>query len=181
MSDMPCDRVRDLLPELHHGELTSAVRHEVDAHLSSCAECREMLAFVRRVDGERPEAPASALGAARAAAAGAFEERPRFTGPERVDEGIVPLNASRERPRWLSELRWSLPAAAALVVALGTSVIWFGDGGQPAGTDDPVETIEAEIDGYAFYVGDDPVIAGGVVLDQLSDDELQTLLEELES
>jgi predicted anti-sigma-YlaC factor YlaD len=178
---MRCDGVRDLLPELHHGELSSAVRHRVDAHLASCEECRDILAFLRRVDGERPEARASALEAARTAAAREFAERTRFTGPERMEEGIVPLNAARERPRWLSDLRWSLPAAAVLVVALGTSAIWFGGGGPQAGGIDPLEAVQSEVDGYAFYLGEDPVIAGGVVLEQLSDDELQTLLEELES
>ncbi len=181
MNDTGCDRVRDLLPELHHGDLSSAVRHEVDAHLSSCGECREILDFLRRVERERPEAPASALKAARAAAAREFAERPLYSGPEPVDEGVVPLNTFRDRPRWLSELRWSLPAAAILVIALGTSVIWFGDGGPQTGVLDSVEATESDVDGYAFYMGEDPVIAGGVVLEELSDDELQTLLEELES
>lgn len=181
MNDMRCDRVQDLLPELHHGELSSAERHEVDAHLSSCGECRKILDFVRRVDAGRPEAPDSALAAARAAAAEAFAERPRFTGPSRVSQDIISLDARRERPRWLSEIRWSLPAAAVLVIALGTSVIWFGDGAQPTEPMDAAEAIEAEADGYAFYLGEDPVIAGAFVLEELSDDELQSLLEELES
>ena len=89
------------------------------------------------------------------------------------------VSVTPDRP--LSELRWSLPAAAVLVIALGTSVIWFGDGGRPAGVVDPVQVTEDEVDGYAFYLGEDPVIAGGVVLEELSDEELQNLLEELES
>ena len=182
MNDMGCDHVRDLLPELHLGALSPGQRSGVDAHLTSCPECRALLALIGELGADRPEPRPGSLEAVRAATGAAFAEQHRFSGPVSVDDGVISMKPRGGPARFVSELRWSLPAAAVLVIALGTSVLWFG-GGEP-GTDmtavDALAAAPAE-DGYAFYLGEDPVVAGGMVLEDLSDEELQTLLEELES
>ena len=45
---------------------------------------------------------------------------------------------------------------------------------------EPFAQSEGE-ESYAFFMGDDPVVAGGMVIEELSDEELMSLLEELES
>jgi anti-sigma factor RsiW len=182
MNDMGCDHVRDLLPELHLGALSPGQRRGVDGHLTSCSECRALLALIGALEAERPEPRPGSLEGAREAAAAAFAERHRFTGPVSVGAGVIPMTPRGGASRVWSDLRWSLPAAAVLVIALGTSVLWFG--GEEAAPDltavDALAAAPAE-DGYAFYMGEDPVVAGGVVLEDLSDEELKALLEELES
>src|SRR5947209_3232195 len=45
----PHDEAEELLPWYANGQLSKADRERVDAHLSSCAHCREQLALERRL------------------------------------------------------------------------------------------------------------------------------------
>ena len=49
--------MQDLLPDLEHGKLAAAVRHEVEAHLAGCESCREDLRVIRTVKGAAVFAP----------------------------------------------------------------------------------------------------------------------------
>ena len=44
---MACEKIQDLLSPYLDGELTSEAKAEVDAHLSSCRECAELLSLLR--------------------------------------------------------------------------------------------------------------------------------------
>jgi len=44
---MVCEKIQDLLSPYLDGELTPEAKAEVDAHLSSCRECAELLSLLR--------------------------------------------------------------------------------------------------------------------------------------
>ena len=182
MNELTCDRVQDLLPELLQGTLQPSDRRAVDSHLASCEECHEVLDFLRRIEEERPELENLGLETIRAAVAAAFDAAVAASGPARGEEEVISLDSRRHRRRFVSELRWSLPAAAVLVIALGTSQLWNPGGGPTTDLLDFELGTEPETgESFAFFMGDDPVVAGGMVIEELSDEELMALLEELES
>lgn len=86
---MTCDAVRDLLSELLDGELSAADRARVEAHLSGCADCRELrdlMAENRDALAAFPEVePPPALRARLAAAAA-----PRKRLLVRLHEALLP-------------------------------------------------------------------------------------------
>lgn len=58
MNDCPNGEVRDLLPDLVHDRLDPATRREVDAHVATCADCREEIALLRNMSAMMHRAPA---------------------------------------------------------------------------------------------------------------------------
>ncbi|MGA2497318.1 MAG: zf-HC2 domain-containing protein [Tepidisphaeraceae bacterium] len=63
---MPCDKAAQI-HAYHDGELSPAARSAAQAHLRQCAECRALLADLRRLSGlltesPLPEMPAGAAG-----------------------------------------------------------------------------------------------------------------------
>lgn len=86
---------------------------------------------------------------------------------DRIRAGIA--EPTRER-RWIG---WPLSTAALLVIALGTAVLWGEeeeDPGSPLPVEDPVSSV---------FPTDDGLVAGELILADLSDDELEALLEEI--
>lgn len=67
---------------------------------------------------------------------------------------------------------WWMAAAATVVLALGVGVFWEGS------EDAPVVMALAEQVGSDFWPGDETLLAGGLVWDDLSEDELTALLED---
>jgi anti-sigma factor RsiW len=57
MTDCPNGDVRDLLPDLIHGRLTTAEREVVESHVRGCAECREELTLLRAMTATLRRAP----------------------------------------------------------------------------------------------------------------------------
>lgn len=51
------DPIREWIPAYHDGELTAALREQVEAHLPTCADCRADLAELRALSGLLHEAP----------------------------------------------------------------------------------------------------------------------------
>jgi hypothetical protein len=100
-----CDdsRMKEALVALLYDELDGRERADIEAHLASCAACRQ---------------EASALRALRL-------ELPAWTPPEReLGFAIVDRTARTERvtrPRWALPA-WGLAAAAALVLAAGAAI-----------------------------------------------------------
>ncbi len=156
MTKIECADVKDLLPEWVRSELTEGDRARVSQHISSCASCAEEVEFLKRIQAAAFVTPASlaseissALAAEMASSAGAgYGRGRRFAG-------------------------WRLPAAATVVLALGTGVIWqrmqalpeVGPLGQ-----DPFAVV---------WPTDDEDVAGVPMLEDLSDEDLALLLEEL--
>ena len=147
MSDSGCERVRDLLPLWVRQELADADRRLVEDHVAGCENCRAEARFVRALYAGAPGLPAD------------LEERVRLSVAD------TPLR----RRVWVSP---RLAAAAIVVLALGTALIWS----RPIGEDNG---LLAEEPLALMWPSDDGFIAGVAMLDDLSDDALAELLEEL--
>jgi hypothetical protein len=187
MSDCPNGDVRDLLPDYLHDRLTPADRRVVDAHLATCAACRDELALLRELRGTLRRAPAGDMDAI-AAAIPAY----RAPAPRRVASG------------------WRVAAAVAAIVVGGTSVVLIrrverpadspelpavatlpsrGDATRPA----PAEAAQPTPDDLAS-AGRPPATASepiqprerelavaGAAINELNDGELASLVADLET
>ena len=156
MTKNGCADVKDLLPELIRRELEESDRAVVDAHVSSCESCSEEVELLRRIEAAAFGAPASLASDIKSAVAAEFES----------EAGVAHGRASRS-------LRWRLSAAASVVLAVGTAVIWQRTQALP-------EVGPLGQDPFAVvWPSDDADVAGVPMLADLSDDELALLLEEL--
>ena len=100
-----CEHFEPLIGDLVDGTLDGAPRHDLEAHLASCASCArqvEQLLVVRRAARGLPDLPPPADGWTRLAAAIAAEPRPGAT-----------------RVKWLA----GLAAAAVLALAVTGAVL----------------------------------------------------------
>jgi anti-sigma factor RsiW len=173
MSSLDCQRVRDILPDLVGGRLDPDQAQQVQEHLAGCPDCAGELKVVRAVFDARPPVPEGLEARIQG------QVRDRFEGHRSagVEEG-----QGGERPGTVLPFRrrvpvWALSAAAVVILALGTSRIW--NNGSPNGMLDPTE-IAAQDPLPEAWLLDDGMIAGAPVFDDLSDDELEALLEEFE-
>ena len=156
MTKIECADVKDLLPEWVRGELTKSDHTVVSQHISSCALCSEEIELVRRIQAAAFSAPASLASEIKSALATGLDS-----------------NAGAEYGRARRFAGWRLPAAATVVLALGTALIWqraqalpeVGPLGQ-----DPFTVV---------WPSDDEDVAGVPMLADLSDEDLTLLLEEL--
>lgn len=145
-----CAPIRELLPLALAGTLSRQEEAGVDAHLARCEECRAEHRFLRRLVEARPRAPGSlAPGVMRSLDAGI---------PRRGQQGF---------------LTWGLSAAAVVVLALGIGALW--DRMQA-----PDPTWSLALDAPAESWGqEDWMVAGGALLDGVSEETLLALLEEM--
>ena len=118
----PHDDAEELLPWYATGQLDEADRAKVDAHLSSCAHCRQQLALERQLIGEfQAMSPEVESGWSRLKA--------RLEAP--VPVAAAPLAATQRppaRPNPFSEL-WAMlsrPAVATLAIAQLAFVVFAG-------------------------------------------------------
>ena len=157
-----CEFYGDALVELARGELEPERRARVERHLEVCRDCRDGLAVVRAVLGAQAPVPHGLEARVRAA----------VSAPE---PRLAPATRTRSWGGWRV---WGLPlaAAAALAVWLGGELLDPGVTGEPAGT----EGAAATYDPYGAWPASDGLVAGEVVLSDLSVEELEALLEELE-
>ena len=156
MTKIECADVKDLLPEWVRGELTESDHAVVSQHISSCASCSEEIELVRRIQAAAFSAPASLASEIKSALA---------TG--------IDSNAGAEYGRAGRFAGWRLPAAATVVLALGTALIWQRTQALP-------EVGPLGQDPFAVvWPSDDEDVAGVPMLADLSDEDLTLLLEEL--
>ncbi|HEX7090280.1 MAG TPA: zf-HC2 domain-containing protein [Longimicrobiales bacterium] len=157
MSAMDCETARDLLPLLRGAGLSARDRAGLEAHIAGCEGCRaeaELLAMLRRT----PATPPAGL----------------------VERILDALPARRPRQRRAVGLL-ALAATLAGAVLVGKGVVQDlldadAPGGPAASADLPAELLQP------FWPGDDELAAGiAPALHQLSVDELEVLLAELES
>lgn len=146
MSETTCERAKDVLPLWVREELDPDERREVEAHLAACDDCRHEAELVRALYTSAPVAPHALASRVRSSIADAPLRGPVWT-----------------RPR--------LAAAAVMVLALGTALIWQrmpGDAG-----------VLVEEPLALTWPSDDGFIAGVAMLEDLSEEALAELLEEL--
>lgn len=169
MKSVRCEEVKDLLPEWTADLLVHARREAVETHLPDCAECREEAELLRAVLASRPTAPEGLEARIQA------RVREDFSRAPATHEGTV--RALRPRPGRLWAPAWALSAAALAALSLGIGVLWNGN--LPEVTIEPVEVASQEPLPEA-WLWDDGVVAGAPVFDDLTDEELQALIEEME-
>lgn len=118
----PHDEAEELLPWYATGQLDDADRAKVDAHLSSCAHCRQQLAFEHQLIEEfQAMSPEVESGWSR------LRARLEAPAPVRVPE-MAAAQRRPARPNPFAEL-WatlSRPAVAALAVAQLAFVVFAG-------------------------------------------------------
>jgi anti-sigma factor RsiW len=189
MADMStgCDFYSDALADRALGRLEPGRAESVERHLETCQECRDALGVMRQVRSTPlavPEGLEARLQAAvREAAAGG--ERTVAAPPT----GPVAESGLRRPGRGAGAAfgvgfrrRWALPLAAAAVLA----ALWFGlsPDGRPSPDVEPgvgfMVAVE-EYEPYGSWPASGDVIAGELVLSELSLEELELLLEEMES
>lgn len=155
MTSLSCDRVQDLLPEYVAGALDPVRRDQIGEHLAICAECRAENEIVARVRASSVSVPPAL-------------------------EGRV-MAAVRRRP---GSRRWATPgrlaAAATLAAAVIGGALYFDAGRSgPLASSDPALPVVGE---SSVLPGvDRPPLVGGSVLGDLTDAELQVLLDRMES
>ena len=160
MMEWNCEEVLARLPEVAHGHDgpdTSGV-HE---HLDGCASCREEWEVVRLL-AEAGPVPVPATLEARVQAA--------------VRAGAQPgLGRRRSVPTW------RLAAAAGIVLAVATPILVDQMSDRQLGTLDDAEVTAAlgERLPSPWLDDDEGIVAGAPVLDGLSDEALEQLLEEM--
>jgi anti-sigma factor RsiW len=165
MRDCPNATMRDRLPDLLHDRLSTAERAEVRAHVAACPDCRAELALLERI---RESAVVRRVDATRIVAA-----LPAYRSP------AWPHRAIRSP---------QLRVAAAIVALAGAAAVFMGRMAVDPTSSDPVA--QAPVAAPATVVStpapDTPVartteLAVGELLQDLSDAELQALLDELET
>lgn len=159
MNGARCERIRDLLPERSRGLLSAAKEAEVEAHLTSCPGCGREAEVVEALFQARPEPPEDL--AARIQA--------------RVREEMAAVEGGGLLPSWLPS--WALPAAAVVILALGTGILM--DERTPEVTGDPLQVAVQE-SAPEEWLWDDGMVAGAPVFEDLTEEELTALLEEFE-
>ena len=180
MTDQSCEMFRELLPGLVHGRLEPEERSRTEAHLAECGECRREGDLLATVFRHRPEPPSD------------LEDRIRTRvweefgtdGGSAADVSGIDLDRGDRRPRLpLFGKRFPipgavLPAAAVVVLALGTALLWTP--GSPDVEQEPIQVVLTDDPLPEAYLWDDGLVAGAPLLDGLSEDDLVVLLEELE-
>lgn len=156
MTTIECTDVKDLLPRSIRRELGDGDRAAVAAHVFSCASCAEEVAFLERIQAASFTPPSTLASDIKTALAAEVDVR----------VGVV-------RGRYGRLVRWRLPAAASVVLALGTAVIW-----QRAQALPDVGPLGQE-PFAVVWPSDDADVAGVPMLADLSDEDLALLLEEL--
>jgi len=121
-----CAQAREKLTEYQLGMLGDAATGEVERHLAECAQCREELAALERLDAL--VSPAE-----------------QYTAPEGMWHGVRAGMKPRRRPWWEA---WRVAPKPALAMAaamlLAVSGIWIGLRGGP------VETSAEEVLGAEY-------------------------------
>jgi len=172
MTEQDCERTRDILPLLILGELDPEESRGVERHLASCASCRGEEAALRAILATRPETPADLSeriqARVREELGGAAQKR---AGGDEV--GVLPFSRRRT---WVPV--WALPAAAVVILSLGIGVIWNGEDVPEVGQD-PIQVV-AEEPIPESWLWDDGMVAGAPVFDGLTDEQLETLIQEME-
>lgn len=167
-----CQETRDLLPELTAGALPPDVAEEVREHLAGCTACAEEARAVGILLAARPEVPeglAERIQGALRTELGASTPSEISKVPEKR---IVPLRHRRLAPAW------ALSAAAVVVLSLGIGIVWDGESIPDVGSDPVQVVMEEELP--ESWLWDDGMVAGGPVYDDLSDEDLEALIQELE-
>jgi anti-sigma factor RsiW len=176
MKGRDCETIRDLLPEFGAGSMAPEERRVIEAHLATCQDCEQELGVLTALRDARPEVPPGLEARIQARIRAEMAEDLAPAGAETrsaVGRRVIPIPS-----RWRSIApAWALSAAAIVILALGTAVIWNRSPMTPI--EDPIQVASQEPLPEA-WLWDDGMVAGAPVFDGLSDEDLEALLKELE-
>lgn len=163
-----CEFYADALVDLARGDLERERVERVEGHLAACEACRHALEVIRVVRASPAPVPAGLEARIRNAVRdGAVEETPAEVRTARP----------RSRRGWWRP--WALPAAAVAALALWIGAAELLSPHAPDGATGSEVTIEYEP--YGAWPGSNGEVAGELVLSELSVEELEALLEEMQS
>jgi anti-sigma factor RsiW len=161
MNRYDCETVRDLLPLLVRGEVLPYARSGAEQHLAACDECRAEVALVRVLSASAPATPA----------------------------GLEARVALALRARTVAAPRWTpgrLAMAATVAAAvLGGSVVFERSGYYKPSSEMIVQNTSFAGDDAAaplsWAAGQDPLLHGAARLQELSIEELELILAEMDT
>jgi anti-sigma factor RsiW len=165
-----CEFFADALVERAAGTLDRERDARLAAHLAECPDCMAALATIATLRAAPLEIPPGLEARIRSAVREAT--RPTVQPAEAV-AGAAPRGIP---PRWRS---WALPLAAAAALA----ALWIGIG-LPGGNDtlsDASFAVFEDYEPYGAWPADGLIIAGEPLLSELSVEELERLLQEMET
>jgi len=166
MKSPQCEVVRDRLPDYVAGILDEVGAAAVVDHVSSCSECRVEEGLVRALFESRPMAPEGLEARIQA------RVREEMGSAPQAGAKVLPM---RKRRSWAPT--WAMSAAALVVLSLGIGVVWQGQ--TPEVDMDPLE-VAVDEPVPESWLWDDGIVAGAPLYDGLSDEDLETLIRELE-
>ena len=148
MTLIDCAEAKDLLPEFVRDELADERRRSIAGHIKVCMDCQQEVELLQRIHNDTLRVPSSLASDIKDA-----------------------LAREHRAARW--SVRWAVPAAAAVALALGTAVVWERVRALP-------EVGPLGLEPFAVvWPSDDDDVAGAPTLEGLSDDDLSILFEEL--
>jgi anti-sigma factor RsiW len=168
MNSQQCDVVRDRLPEWKAGLLQRGESEAVEVHLAACGACRDELELLEALLLARPEPPTGLEARIQAR----VRQELLHESAHRNDPSVIPISRGR---RWIPA--WALSAAAVVLLALGARAI-LGPGGPDAEQDPLLVAVQEPLPEAWLWM--DGMVAGAPVFDDLSDEELEALVRELE-
>ena len=171
---MNCEMTTDLLPDLASGALDHATAAALHAHIAACAGCAAEWRVVHSVRASAMAVPADLEAGIAAAVARASAQ-----GGSRG--GAAGLRVGRGRASGSRVPRYAM--AAAVACALFGGILAVQQLGDPASTgpaDDPVAA-PAIGSAPAFPVTTDPLVGNQSAVSELSAEQLEALLTEMDS
>ncbi len=151
MSRVSCELVAEKLPDRLQERIGEIARLEVDEHLAECADCRSLWDLMMAMGRSRPAVP------------------------EGLHNRVLEAVASPRRRQWIPS---HVAMAATVVFALVTAGLLLSPGSPFSSGSDRGEDVAAT---GSPVRSNDPLLHGGPGLGQLSVDELQRLLAEMDS
>ena len=173
MTGSGCEGIKDLLADVAAGTLSPEEEGPVQDHLLSCGDCRAELDLLRELRTGMAQELTVPVGLESRVQARVREELGEFLA-EGVRSNVIQVGAGPRRRLFPT---WALSAAAVAVLAMGTGIIWNRVGSD--GVTDPLAVASQEPLPEA-WLWDDGMVAGAPVFDDLSDEDLEALLEEFE-
>jgi predicted anti-sigma-YlaC factor YlaD len=153
MTPSNCEYVRDVLPELVAGTLSSVDEAALRSHLQSCADCQAELELVTAVS------------------------RARLTVPDGLHARVVSASRNRRTPAWSG--RMTVAASIAIAVIGGSVLLMQRDAVPDVAVPKAVQSEPPAESGAGWLSVEDAFVSGTASLRDLSEDELKTLLSEL--
>jgi anti-sigma factor RsiW len=190
MTDCPNGEIRDLLPDLLHGRLGADDRARVEQHVATCETCSEELALLRDLRATIRRAPAVDV-AAIAAAIPAYRApaRTRTWGSWRAAAAVAAIAVGGTSIALLGRdlQHRENPAVVAIdprpesVATIGVAPGVAGESVERAALRGGQAATDPDTDAAPSLAAPVTLAMTGGAIAELSDHELSTLLEEIET